>query len=283
MRENKNILLVDGHNYLFRAYFGVPQSATLKDGTKINAVYGFFAFLRRAVQYTNPGGIIILFDSETGINKRQSEVSEYKGNRTLEDVGMFEQLPIIKSILALIKIEYVEDPLNEADDVIGTISRHLGATGYKVCISSNDWDFCQLVSKNISLLRDSAGELKEYSKSRIISKFGVSPEQYIDYLSLKGDSSDNIKGVPGIGPKRAAVIIREYGGVDVIEKSIESMPENLRKLLLPEIGELKSRRDFLKIRDVNIPTAEISKRAGYSNSFLHEKVNKYLSELGFGV
>ena len=141
-------LIIDGHNYLYRSYYGVPSSAKLPNGLQVNAYYGFLSLLKKIYEYVAPSNIIVIFDSETGIKEKISKNSEYKQNRDYSDISMFKQLPIIKQALDFMNISYIEHPEYEADDVIGSIAKKESADS-KVYISSQDRDFFQLIEESV--------------------------------------------------------------------------------------------------------------------------------------
>ncbi len=233
----KKLLIIDGHNYLYRSYYGIPSSAKLPNGLQINAYYGFFSLLRKINKSLNPSNILVVFDSETGISDKVNNNQQYKQNRDYSDTGMFKQLPIIKQTLDFINIPYIEHPKFEGDDVIGSIAQKESAN-YKVFISSQDKDFLQLINPHISLLRIEKGSLVNYTSQIFYQKYGFNNKRYLEYLSLIGDSSDNINGIKGIGPKTALKLISEDS--DVMEN-----PTN--ELLIDGIDTIKQNMEFLKI------------------------------------
>ena len=187
-------LIIDGHNFLFRGYYGVPIGPVAPNNMPIQAVYGFFALIRNVFSFINPTHMIIVFDTETGTQSKLQANATYKANRTYPD-DIFRQLDVIKRILQLLNINWIEDDDTEADDVIGSYVNFLSTKEGHVYIASNDFDFSQLVSKNISLLRGHHGSINTVNTEQIIEKFKVHPHQYVDYLALKGDKSDNIQGI----------------------------------------------------------------------------------------
>lgn len=231
------LLIIDGHNYLYRSYYGIPSSAKLKNGLQVNAYCGFLSLLRKTYEYVKPSNIIIIFDSETGTEEKINENSKYKQNRDYSDTGMFEQLPIIKQALDFINISYMEHPDYEADDVIGSIAKKESVDS-KVYISSQDKDFFQLVNKSISVLRTEKGKIVEYDNNEFEKQYGFNSNRYLEYISLLGDPSDNIKGVKGIGKKIAFKIISEQR---YVLKDINN------PLLLENIDLVKNNIEFLRI------------------------------------
>ncbi|MDR1207358.1 MAG: hypothetical protein LBK26_03015 [Rickettsiales bacterium] len=247
-----DLTIIDGHNYLFRAFYGVPAAARTKEGVQVNAVYGFFAFIRRIVSAYPDNDVFVAFDSETGTRDKVAEMKEYKDNRTI-DAGMFEQLPLIKNILDLMNIKWVEHPKYEADDVIASMAvTWLG----KAYISSNDFDFAQLVSDKIFLLRSAQGGLVNCDDAFIKSKFGVAARQYADYLSITGDKTDNIAGAPGIGKKTAAALLNKYGDIPGIFDAAGKLPQGVRDKLVAGRERIEANRIFIAM-NTGIPRDEI--------------------------
>lgn len=276
----KRLLLVDGHNYLFRAYFGVPDSAKTPNGTLVNAIYGFFAFLRRSTDALRPSYLLIVFDSETGIADKQKKNINYKANRELVDTGMFEQLKLIKEILDLIGIKYIEDPNYEADDVIGSVASSYVHDRTDVYISSNDFDFMQLVKPRLWVVREIKGKQEYFDQVAVKKKFSASPSQYLDYLTLKGDASDNIPGIPGIGPKTAAKLVNEFSSLENLLDNTESIKGRIKNAIEENSEYLVSAKQFLKINsDLDI---EFSNPADLQYDFnkLQSKTNIFLKQIG---
>lgn len=245
------LLIIDGHNYLYRGYYGVPIAAKLPNGLQINAIYGFFSYLRKNIQYLKPDNVVVVFDTETGIQKKLENNSNYKQNRDYSDTGMFDQLPIIKQALEYMNITYVEDMDNEGDDVIGSIS-YKEAVGSDIYISTQDQDFFQLISDSTYVLRDERlphpkivekyiNNPMKYDRNIFVERKGFSPECYLDYLALKGDPSDNVLGVKGIGKKTALKLVKQY-------KFLEDILQNSNNKYLKGNEELvKKNKEFLRI------------------------------------
>lgn len=251
----QNLTIIDGHNYLFRAFYGVPDVAQTKSGIQINAVYGFFAFLRQIANAYPNNKIFIVFDSETGVADKLSEHNDYKANRIF-DVNMFKQLPYIKQILDLMNILWLEHPGFEADDIIASLATHWTKNTGTVYILSNDFDFTQLVSDKVHLIRMVSGKLINCDYQFVNNKFGVAPEQYVDYLSLVGDKTDNISGCAGIGPKTAATLLNIYKNIAGIFNDIDTISPNLKNKLLTSRNIIESNKNFIAMKQ-NIPILEI--------------------------
>lgn len=267
------LLIVDGHNYLYRGYYGVPSAAKLKNGLQINAFYGFFSYLRKNIKNINPNNVIVVFDSETGIESKIQENEQYKQNRDYSDTGMFEQLPIIKEALEYLGISYIEDPNNEGDDVIGSIS-YQESYNKEVYISTQDQDFFQLIGGSLYILRDERilnpkdtskyiNDSVVYNRTVFENKWGFLPENYLDYLSLKGDPSDNVKGVEGIGKIRASRLVQNYGDIETIIRNSEE------KRLIDNGDLIRGNKNFLEIKkdlDIDYRFKELDNKKILSSS-----------------
>ena len=239
--KQKKLVLVDGSSYLFRAYHARGVNLTSPSGKPTNVIYIVLNMLNKLVKEEQPDRIAVVFDAK-GKTFRNDIYAEYKANRPPMPEDLREQIePLHQIIMAkglpLISIEGVE-----ADDVIGTMSREAAEQGYEVLISTGDKDMAQLVNPNVRLINTMSNHLMD--EAGVQEKFNVRPDQIIDYLALMGDSSDNIPGVPKVGPKTAAKWIEEYGNLDgVIANANEisgKVGENLRASLdfLPMSYEL---------------------------------------------
>ena len=239
-------LIIDGHNFLFRGYYGVPIGPVAPNNMPIQAVYGFFALIRNVFSFMNPTHMIIVFDTETGTQSKVQANANYKANRTYPD-DIFKQLDVIKRILQLLNINWIEDDNTEADDIIGSYVNFLNAKEGQVYIASNDFDFSQLVFKNVSLLRGHHGDIDILNTEQIIEKFNVHPHQYVDYLALKGDKSDNIQGIEGIGPKHAARLVQTHNNIEGIFDNFSNLAPFYQKKLKNKSEYLLGLREFLRI------------------------------------
>ncbi len=248
---NEKTLIIDGFNYLFRAYYGLPSVIELPDGRQGNAVYGFFAFIRRVVENLEPENLVVVFDSETGSIKKKKEVPEYKSNRGSYDDAMFQQLSIIKELLEVVEVPVIEDPNCEADDIIGTLASNVYFPGSEKYVSSADNDFIQLVSEDVFIIKEVQGKPKIMNEKDVLGKYNIMPSQYIDYISLKGDSSDNIKGVPGIGSVTAQKLLNKYGDIFGVVKNVNELEPKLSESIKEYQDYIIRNREFLEI-DVNL-------------------------------
>lgn len=273
------VILIDGHNYLFKGFYGVPCKAKMYDETPINAVYGFFALVRLVATTMNPDHALVLFDSETGTKNKKTQKPEYKNNRPKIDVSIYDQLSIIKNCLDLLKIKWIEDSKNEADDLIGTFSNAFSRYNQKVYICSEDHDFTQLVNSNTVLIRQHHGSNKVLDRAKAKKRYGIYPHQYIDYLALKGDSSDNIKGIEGVGHITASRLIRSHGSIDNIYRSINNIPSHIKTKLRNKKTFLNKQKKFLTIRQIESKLKTFQpQHYAFSKEMLPSKMGTFLKE-----
>lgn len=278
---NKEFLIVDGSHYLYRAYYGVPETAKLPNGLQVNAVYGFMANLRKAVKFTRPSHIIVVFDSETGVKKKVEENASYKSNRNYNDVGMYKQLPLIKNILTHLEINFIEPADHEADDYIGFMAKHAVETGFLSTVFSNDSDFLQLIDNTLRVLKVGRSSLEIIDMETLQALFGFDAEHYVDYLSLKGDPSDNIKGVPGIGPKTAKSLINKYGTLKGIFNGIENLPVKTKESLINSKDLVTNNSRLLRINtNIRGPISNFDDYTLRNVDILNETTNNLLGKIG---
>ena len=227
------LLLVDGNSIMNRAFYGIMGSKmlTTKDGKYTNAIYGFLAILFKILEDIKPEYIGVAFDLK-GPTKRHEIYEGYKANRKGMPEELAEQMPIIKEILKAMNIDIIEKQGYEGDDILGTLAKYGEKQGLEVTILSGDRDTFQLASDNITIRipRTKAGktETEDYNREKILEEYGLEPEQLIEVKALQGDTSDNIPGVPGIGPKTAITLIQKYHTVKELYKKIESGEDDLK-------------------------------------------------------
>ncbi len=206
----KTLFLIDGHNLLYRTFYGVPR-LTAPDGTPTNAVLGTARILLKILRQENPELIAAVFDTPEP-TPRHVLFPDYKANRLKVPEELVVQFPLVDEVIDALGVSRVAVPGAEADDVIGTLSRMADEAGMRVIVISSDKDLYQLVSPNVKI-RDGLKD-REVDEAQVREVFGVGPSQVVDLLALAGDPSDNIPGVPGIGEKTASELLREFGSLD---------------------------------------------------------------------
>lgn len=221
----EKIVLIDGHSILNRAYYGVPQ-LTNSEGLHTNAVYGFLNIMFMILEEEKPDYLTVAFDVHAP-TFRHEIFKDYKGTRSPMDEELREQVPVIQDVLSAMNINICKLPGFEADDVLGTIAKRCQADGLEVSLVSGDRDLLQISDEHIKVripkTKGGKTQIFDYYPKDVIQEYQVSPLTFIDMKALMGDSSDNIKGVTGIGPKSAAKLLIEYGSIDGIYAGIDSM------------------------------------------------------------
>lgn len=224
------ITLIDGNSLVFRAYYGVHSNLTRSDGMPVGAVYGFFNMVLPTLAVAKPNDSFVCVFDASRISFRQDIYPQYKANRSETPADLITQSELIRIGLHAMGVPVLCIPGVEADDVIATIATQNCNNADGTRIITSDKDLMQLVSDCV-FLYDGMKE-KEIHEPQVLEKFAVKPNQVIDVQSLMGDSSDNVPGVPGIGPKKAAELINEFGNLDNLYANLDSVKnERIRNLL----------------------------------------------------
>ncbi len=221
MSESAPLILVDGSSYLYRAFHALPPLATSK-GQPTGAVRGVVSMLRKLRDQHPDSNIVVVFDAK-GKTFRDDMYPEYKAQRPPMPDEMREQIEPLHDCVRALGFPMIIHPGVEADDVMGTLAVQAAAQGQKSIISTGDKDMAQLVNDHITLVNTMSEST--YDRQGVIDKFGVPPELIIDYLAIIGDSSDNIPGVPGVGPKSATPMLNAIGGLKDIYDNLEAIRE----------------------------------------------------------
>jgi len=234
MSEVKSLVLIDGSSYLYRAFYALP-GLTAPSGQPTGAIYGVLMMLHKLIKDERPNLLGIVFDAP-GKTFRHELFPEYKANRARTPEDLIIQIePLLAAIenlgLPLIRVNGVE-----ADDVIGTLAKEAEQRGMNTLIATSDKDFTQLVSDKITLLDTMKNRLTD--RSGVIEKFGLPPEQIIDFLTLSGDASDNIPGVPTVGPKTAVKWLQQYSSLAGVIKHAEEISGKVGEALRESIPRL---------------------------------------------
>ncbi len=228
----KRLILIDGNSLLFRAYFAMRPMVTSK-GMHTQGVFAFVNMLNRIINDYSPTHMAVAFDMKGG-TFRHDVYSEYKAGRLRTPPELLSQIPVMHEVLEAMNIAVLEVPQYEADDIIGTVSSKAEQEGLDTLVISGDKDELQLVGEHVTVLINRRGmsEFDLYDTGKMMERYGLTPEQFIDLKGLMGDSSDNIPGVPGIGEKKGIALLKEYGTLEnVLEHSGEirgKMGENIR-------------------------------------------------------
>ncbi|MGB6371544.1 MAG: DNA polymerase I [Atribacterota bacterium] len=302
MNNRKKFILVDGQGLLYRAFYALPQLTTTY-GQVVNAVYGFTMILIRLLEEEKPEYIVITFDTPVP-TFRHKEFKEYKAHRKKMPDELISQIPLIKEIINNYNIAICSKEGYEADDVIGTIAKEAEKRNCNTIIVTGDKDAFQLISPHTKIMTTIKGvtEVKIYDEEGIKKKYGVDPEKIVDILALKGDSSDNIPGVPGIGEKTAIALIKEFGSLENIlnntdkisKKSLREMIREyedqikMSKMLATIVREVPIKHDFDSFR-VKSPNYEelwkIFKKLEFKNLLkkIAPQINQEKKKLKFNL
>ena len=243
-QKNQPLILVDGSSYLYRAYHAMPNLSNA-EGMSTGAIYGVINMLRKLKQDYQPQQMVVVFDAK-GKTFRDDLYADYKANRPPMPEDLREQVEPLLDIVRAMGFPLLQISGVEADDVIGALSRHAAAKGQDVVISTGDKDMAQLVDDHISLINTMNNS--KMNADGVREKFGVSPEQIIDYLALIGDTSDNVPGVPKVGPKTAAKWLAEYNSLDSIIENAESIKGKIGENLRNSLEQLPLSKELVTIR-----------------------------------
>lgn len=230
VKSAPQLYLLDGSSYIYRAYYGIRDVATV-GGMPTNAVLGFTRMLLSLLQENRPDYLAVVFDPPREGTFRREIYPAYKANRDAMPEELIPQIPYIRKVLHALNIPSLEAPGFEADDVIATLARRYAGEGAEVTVVTGDKDLLQIVGERICLL-DTMKE-KRSGPQEVLERFGVPPERVADVLGLAGDSGDNIPGVPGIGEKTASGLVQRYGSLEGVLKWTDQVSgrrrrENLR-------------------------------------------------------
>ena len=232
MTERRPLLvLIDGPSLVYRGYFALPP-LTLSDGTLVNAVFGFLQIVLRGMQDVKPDYAMVSFD----VGKPQFRFDaypDYKRGRPRMPDDLRAQFPIVREIAGMMNIPIRELEGYEADDVIGTLTKRATEQGVDTMIVSGDLDGLQLVDDHVRLLTTRMGVAATviYDEARVMDRYGLRPDQMLDYKALKGDTSDNIPGVPGVGEKTASSLLQQFETLDGIYERLDEVKGKLRDRL----------------------------------------------------
>jgi 5''-3'' exonuclease (including N-terminal domain of PolI) len=238
IKKTDHFYLIDGSGYIFRAYYALPPLTRKSDGLPVGAVSGFCNMLFKLLEDTKssenlekPTHFAVIFDSARK-NFRNEIYSDYKGNRSDAPDDLIPQFDYIRKSVLAFNLPSIEMLNYEADDLIATYVEQILDEGAKVTIVSSDKDLMQLFKKKVRIYDPMKN--KFISNDDVINKFGVGPDKVIDVQSLAGDSTDNVPGVPGIGVKTAAELIKEYGNLENLLKNANKIKQNKRRETLLE-------------------------------------------------
>ena len=252
---NETLLVVDGHSLAFRAFFALPvDNFSTSSGQATNAVWGFATMLAQVIDAEKPDHLGVAFDVKGG-TFRNEMLPQYKGTREAAPEELLTQLPLIQRMLTALGVTYIEKPGFEGDDVIATLATMGDKAGYHTLVLSGDRDAFQLVDDNVTVLYPGHHfkDLKHMTPQSIIDKYKVTPAQYPDLAALRGETADNIPGVPGVGDGFAAKWINQFGSLDGICEHADEIGGKKGEALRANIDQVKlNRKVNALVRDVDL-------------------------------
>ncbi|MCR5832450.1 MAG: hypothetical protein K6G36_00695 [Candidatus Saccharibacteria bacterium] len=236
----KRLVIIDGKSVFYRGYYAMG-ALSLSDGTPTGGIYGFAAIAMEIVSKLSPNQVVVAWDSHTSGAKRREIYPEYKAGRVKPGDDFYAQIPLLKELIDSLGWTFIELDNYEADDIIGTLSLQadnvMGSDGkceYETYIISSDLDMLQIVDENTRMWRILKGfsNIEEIDVAEVEAKYGILKSQFLDMKALKGDASDNIPGVPGIGEKTAVKLLNDYGTLDGIYEHIDEIGGSIAKKLI---------------------------------------------------
>ena len=248
------LMALDGNSLAYRAFFALPDDMTNASGQVTNSVYGFTTMLLTLIKDHKPDGVAVVFDRPEPTFRHEA-IAEYKAQREKAPEILIQQLGLIRELLDAMGIKWFELAGFEGDDIIATLATHANEQGHDIIIVTGDRDSYQLVQDpHVRVLYNKRGvsDYALYNEAGILERTGVTPAQYADYAALRGDPSDNLDGIPGVGEKTAAKLINQYGNIHEVVAAAESQTPKLKAGLL-EHGERVIRNAAIMVLKRDVP------------------------------
>ena len=281
--QRPRLLLLDGHSLAYRAFYALPvENFSTTTGQPTNAVYGFTSMLINVLRDEQPTHLAVAFDVSRE-TFRAAEFPEYKANRTTTPDDFRGQVGLVKEVLGALNVPIIEAPGYEADDVIATIGSQAVDAGFDVLVCSGDRDTFQLVGDHLTVLYPKRGvsELSRMTPEAVQERYALSPEQYPDFAALRGDPSDNLPNIPGVGEKTAAKWVAQFGSLDHLVARVDEVRGKAGDALRAHLGQvLTNRRLTSLVRDVPLEVAvgDLARR-----SWDRDEVHQLFDTLQFRV
>ncbi|MGF7124298.1 DNA polymerase I [Rhodococcus sp. BE178] len=254
--ERPTLLLLDGHSLAYRAFFALPaENFKTQSGQTTNAVYGFTSMLINLLRDEQPTHVAAAFDVSRQTFRAEA-FPEYKANRSKTPDEFKGQVEVTKDVLGAMGIPVMAIEGYEADDIIATLTTQATALGYRVLVVTGDRDALQLVTDDVTVLypRKGVSDLTRFTPEAVEDKYGLTPQQYPDYAALRGDPSDNLPGIPGVGEKTAAKWIREYGSFENLVNQVDQVKGKVGESLRANLPSVVLNRQLTEmVRDVALP------------------------------
>ncbi len=279
----KKLVLIDGHSLLFRAFYGMPLNMTSPEGKPTNAVYGFLTILNKVIETEQPDYLACAFDLAAP-TFRHDLYADYKGNRSAAPEDFHAQVPMIKKILADMGIPVVTKEGWEADDILGSLARQAELKDIRVALISGDRDLLQIASDRTEVVipktRKGTTTYERYFPKDVEAAFGVDPKTFIELKALMGDSSDHVPGLPGVGPKTAEKILKQFGSIkNAYAHADEIKPAKAGQAMKEHYDLLKMSLDLVTIR-TNVPV-DFDEADFALGDLYNEKTLEDFRKLGF--
>ncbi|MDN5858379.1 MAG: DNA polymerase I, partial [Pseudonocardia sp.] len=276
-------MLLDGHSLAYRAFFALPaENFRTGTGQTTNAVYGFTAMLINLLRDEQPTHVAVCFDVSRK-TFRSERYAEYKANRTATPEDFRGQVDLIKEVLGALAIPWFGVDGFEADDLIATLTTRAEADGYQVQITSGDRDSFQLVTDNVMVLYPTRGvsELGRIDPAAVMQRYGLTPAQYPDFAALRGDPSDNLPSMPGVGEKTAAKWVREFGSLAELTDRVDEVKGKAGDTLRANLANVLLNRQLTElVRDVPL---EVTPDELEARPWDRDAVHRLFDELEFRV
>src|SRR3954470_553942 len=250
--RDAELFLVDGNNLAYRAFFALPEELATSDGMPTNALLGFTNMLFKLLSDYRPKGVAVAWDSrpvERAATAEAAGVVYKEGRRPMPDL-LREQFPHLRPIVEAFGYANIEFEGWEADDVIATLATRADEEGIKTCVVSTDRDAFQLVSENVCLMMTPRGvsDVNVYTPERVEARYGITPAQIPDFIGLKGDTSDNIPGVPGIGDKTAGQLVAQYGSLEEVLEHADELTPARSRAIIEHADQARQAKDLATMR-----------------------------------
>src|SRR5436189_114910 len=246
--RDAELFLVDGNNLAYRAFFALPEELATSEGFATNALLGFTNMLFKLLSDYRPKGVAVAWDTRPVHRTELSE--EYKSERRPMPDLLREQFPYLRPIVEAFGYRNLEFEGWEADDVIATLATRADEAGIKTCVVSTDRDAFQLVTDNVVLMMTPRGvaDVNVYTPDRVEARYGIRPDQVPDFIGLKGDTSDNIPGVPGIGDKTGGQLIAQYGSLEEVLEHVDDLSPARRKNITEHAEQARKSKELATMR-----------------------------------
>jgi DNA polymerase-1 len=258
------LALIDGNSIAYRAFYALPEDLATKSGQVTNAVFGFTRMLIRLIKDHHPEGLAVAWDVSRQTFRTES-YPEYKANRSKAPDHFRSQLPLIDEVLTALNITQLRAEGYEADDIISTVTRRAVNDGWDVLIVTGDRDAFQLVGDRVQVLYTKRGisDTVIADETWVTERYGISPSQYVEYAALRGDTSDNLPGIPGVGEKTASKLIADYGSIDGVFAAVSDQTPKLRENLAAHRDQAFLNRELMTLvsdLDIGPDTEELHTR-----------------------